>query len=374
MKFVISSAVLSQKLQAVGRVIASKSSLPILDCFLIDIHEGKITITASDNETTITTWADLAECDADFRFAINAKTIQDAIKEISDQPLDIYVNTTTFEMVIEYQNGKFNLMAQTADDYPQQPSLPEDAISVNIPTARLLSGLGRAIFATADDTIRPVMNGVFFDAKTTGLTIVASDGHKLAMSTLPEATASVAASFILPKKPATLIKNILGKETEDTVIKISEQKAALHSGSFVLNFRLIEGKYPNYNSVIPQDNPNQATINRPALLSALRRVLICSSANSALVKLQIGSSRLLISSQDIDFSRSAEEEMLCDYNGNPISIGFKGTFLLDLLNNLESEEVTIKLADASRAGVIVPAPQNEQEQVLMLLMPMMLND
>ncbi len=374
MKFVISSSLLSSRLQAIGRVIVSKNNLPILDCFLFTIREGKLTLTASDNETTMNTWVDLVECDGEISFAVNAKTIQDAIKEIPEQPLDIYVNENTLEITVEYQNGKYNFMGQPSDDYPTPPAVAADVTTLTVPTVRLLSGLSRALFATADDTIRPVMNGVFFDIKPESLTVVASDGHKLAMSTLDGATATSEASFILPKKPATLMKNVLQKEADDTVIRISDRNAVVTSANYTMTCRLIEGRYPNYNSVIPQDNPNCAVVNRPAMLSALRRVLIFSNAHSALVKLHIEGGRMVISSQDIDFSMSAEEVLLCDYSGTPISIGFKGTFLVDLLNNLEGDETEFKLSDASRAGVILPTTQQEGETVLMLLMPMMLND
>ena len=234
--------------------------------------------------------------------------------------------------------------------------------------------MGRALVATADDTLRPVMNGVFFDIKTDSVTVVASDGHKLACGKILDVASPEDGSFILPKKPANLIKTILQKEDGKVTISFGDRNAVIHGDSFIINCRLIEGRYPNYNSVIPQNNENCATVNRPALLSALRRVLIFSNANSALVKLRFENSKMVISSQDIDFSMSAEEAILCDYTGMPMSIGFKGTFLIDLLNNLDSEEVTIKLADSSRAGIIVPAEQPEGENVLMLLMPMMLND
>ncbi len=374
MKFVISSSVLSSRLQAIGRVIISKNNLPILDCFLLDILDGRLTITASDNETTVTTWTDLVESDGNIRLAVNAKTIQDAIKEIPEQPLDIYINEQSLEITVEYQNGKYNFMGQPADEYPVPPAVSEGVTTLTLPTARLLSGLGRALFATADDTIRPVMNGVYFDIKEDGLSIVASDGHKLALSTLSGVQASGQASFILPKKPATLAKNILQKEGDDTVLRLTDRNAVVTSSNFTMTCRLVEGRYPNYGSVIPQNNPNCVTINRPALLSALRRVLIFSNANSALIKMHIEAGKMVISSQDIDFSMSAEEALLCDYSGMPMSIGFKGTYLVELLNNLEGDEIEFKLADPSRAGVIVPTAQQEGERVLLLLMPMMLND
>lgn len=374
MKITISSSVLSARLQATGRVIASKNNLPILDCFLFDIKGNKLTLTASDNETTLTTWVELVESDADIRFAVNAKTIQDAMKEIPEQPLECYVNDQSLEITIEYQNGKYNFMGQPADEYPVLPQAEDDMTTLGMDVSLLQSGLGRALFATADDTLRPVMNGVFFDVAAGNLAIVASDGHKLACGRTSGIKASKDGNFILPKKPAALLKNILAKETGEASIQFGLRNAVISTETYIMNCRLIEGHYPNYNSVIPTNNPNCVTINRSALLGALRRVLIFSNAYSALIKLRMEPGRTVISSQDVDFSMSAEESLLCEYSGIPMSIGFKGTYLMELLNNLESEEVIIKLADASRAGVIVPAVQPENEVVQMLLMPMVLNE
>lgn len=374
MKFVISSSLLSSRLQAVGRVIVSKNNLPILDCFLFHIEGNKLTVTAADNETTITTWMELVESDGNITIAVGAKKIQDAIKEIPEQPLDIFINEGTLEITIEYQNGKYNMMGQSADEFPTPPSINEEVSTLTVPAQRLTNGLGRALFATADDVVRPVMNSVLFDIKPDSLTLVASDGHKLAMNKLSEAQASTETSFILAKRPATLLKGILPKETDDVVIRSNTHNAVFTSNSFSMVCRLVEGRYPNYNSVIPQDNPNCATINRVAMLSALRRVLVFSNASSALIKLHIENGRMVVSGQDVDFSMSAEEALLCDFNGNPVNIGFKGTFLFELLNNLESEEVQFRLADSARAGVMFPVPQTEGEDVLMLLMPMMLSE
>lgn len=374
MKFVISSATLSSRLQIIGRAIASKNNLPILDCFLFEIKDGKLTLTASDNETTLTTWVELVEADADISFAVGAKTIQEAMKEIPEQPLDFYVNDNTLEITVEYQNGKYNFMGQPADEYPQFPAGDDMDAQLGIGAPTLLAGLGRALFATADDTLRPVMNGIYFDISEGQVAVVASDGHKLALSKLTGIQASAAGSFILPKKPAMLVRNMLQKEEGDVVVRFNSRNAIITTPAYTMSCRLIEGRYPNYNSVIPQDNPNEVVINRAAMLSALRRVQVFSSVNSSLIKLRLEAGKMTVSSQDIDFSMSAEEALLCDYRGMPMSIGFKGTFLLELLGNIDGEEVVIKLADSSRAGLILPAAQPEGTSVLMLLMPMMLND
>ncbi|MBQ7634517.1 MAG: DNA polymerase III subunit beta [Bacteroidaceae bacterium] len=374
MKFVISSTAFSARLQAMGRVVTPKNNVSILECFVFDVRDKKLTLTASDNENTLVSVLDLVEQDGDIRFAVNAKTVQDAVKEIPEQPLEVYVNEQTMEVTVEYQNGQYRFMAQGADEFPVPPALDGDITTLSIPTESLLTGVGRELFATADDTLRPVMNGVFFDVKVGNVTFVASDGHKLACSTVNELQAEKEGSFILPKKPASLLKNLFSKESGDVKIQFNARSAVFSTDTATLTCRLIEGHYPNYRSVIPQGNPNEATLNRQALLSVLRRVMIFSNVNSALVKLTFDMGSLSVSGQDIEYSMSADEKMLCDYNGTPMRIGFKGPFLTDLLNNLQSEEVTIRLSDSTRAGVIVPTTQPEGEEVLMLLMPMMLND
>ncbi|MBR4552210.1 MAG: DNA polymerase III subunit beta [Bacteroidaceae bacterium] len=374
MKFTISSTAFSSRLQAMGRVVTPKNNVSILECFVFDVHDGKLTITASDNENTLVSILELSEQDGDTKFAVNAKTVQDAVKEIPEQPLDVYLNEQTMEVTIDYQNGQYRFMAQSAEEFPTPPTLDGEITTITIPSEQLLSGVGRELFATADDTLRPVMNGVFFDVKEGSVTFVASDGHKLACSTIKNIQTEEEGCFILPKKPASLLKSLFGKDEADVTIQFNARNAVFSTPTATLTCRLIEGHYPNYRSVIPQANPNEGTLNRQALLSVLRRVMLFSNVNSALVKLNFDMGNLSISGQDLEFSMSADEKMLCDYNGMPMRIGFKGPFLIDLLNNLQSEEVTFRLSDASRAGVIVPTTQPEGEEVLMLLMPMMLND
>ena len=258
MRFVVSSSQLSARLQTIGRVIVSKNSLPILDSFLFQIRDGKLSLTASDNETSITTWMELVECESDITFAVNAKTIQDAMKEIPEQPLEFYVNNDNLEITVVYKNGRYNFMGQVADEYPQAPALPEECGTLTLASQTLYQGINRTLFATADDTLRPVMNGICFDMTENSLTIVASDGRKLACDTLANAQISQAGTFILQKKPAALVKNILAKDHGDVTIRYSERNAVITSELYSLNCRLIEGRYPNYNSVIPQDNPYQS--------------------------------------------------------------------------------------------------------------------
>ena len=373
MKFIVSSTGLYSHLQAISRVINSKNSLPILDCFLLELTDGALSITASDSETTLTTSLEVIENDGDGRFAVNSKTILDALKEIPEQPLTFEVRET-MEIIVKYQNGKYSLMGQNADEYPQASNLGTNAVSVSMGAQVLMNGINRAIFATADDELRPVMNGIYFDITTEDITFVASDGHKLVRNKTYKARGSEKAAFILPKKPATLLKNLLPKEQGDVQIGFDDRNAMFTLENYSMTCRLIEGRYPNYNSVIPQNNPHRATIDRAAFVSGLKRVSVFSSAASSLIKLRLDMNSIQISGQDIDFSTSAEETMMCQYEGNPMSIGFKSTFLIDILNNISSQEIVMELADPSRAGVIVPVEQDAEEDVLMLLMPMMLND
>ena len=373
MKFIVSSTGLFSRLQAISRVINSKNSLPILDCFLLELTDGTLSITASDSETTLSTSIEANDYDADGRFAVNSKTILDALKEIPEQPLTFEVNES-MEIVVKYQNGKYSLMGQNADEYPQSANLGSNAVHVGLGVEVLMNGINRSLFATADDELRPVMNGIYFDITTEDITFVASDGHKLVRNKSYKARGNEKAAFILPKKPATLLKNLLPKETGDVQIDFDDRNAMFTLENYSMTCRLIEGRYPNYNSVIPQNNPHRATIDRAAFVSALKRVSVFSSAASSLIKLRLDMNTIQISGQDIDFSTSAEETLMCQYEGNQMSIGFKSTFLIDILNNISSQEVVMELADPSRAGVIVPVEHNEDEDLLMLLMPMMLND
>jgi DNA polymerase-3 subunit beta len=374
MRFTLSSTSLSNRLQTLARVINSKNSLPILDSFLFEVRNNQLNITASDSENVMKSYVLLDECDGEGQFAVPNRTILDAVKELPEQPLTFEVDTEHFTVRILYQNGLYNFTAQNADEYPHTQSIPDGATVITVDGAVLNDNITRSIFATAQDELRPVMNGIYFDLTSESLSIVASDGHKLVRNKNFTVKSESPASFILPKKPATLLKNVLGKESGDVVIKFDNRSAEISFSEGVLSCRLIEGRYPNYNSVIPQNNPNQLTIDRKLLVGALRRVLPFASESSQLVRFHLETGKLVLSSEDIDFATSAKEEITCDYSGQNMNIGFKGSSLSEILTNLDSTEVVIQLADPSRAGIIVPAEQPENEDVLMLIMPMLLND
>ena len=374
MKFVVSSTSLLSHLQAISKVINSKNTLPILDCFLLDLKGTTLSLTAADTETRLETSVEVSDVEGEGRLAINAKNLLDPLKELPEQPLTFNINDENLEVFIYFHNGKYNFIGQSGEDYPQPKELKDSAISLSINPDVLFSGINRSLFASADDELRPVMNGIFFDITPEDVTFVASDGHKLVRCKTIAAKGSERASFILPKKPSNLLRAILPKETEVVDIKFDENNAYIKMSSYTMTCRFIEGRYPNYNSVIPQENPNKLTIDRLSFFNALKRVSVFSNPASSLVKLQLGDNKMIISAQDIDFSTAAEETVSCEYQGNAMNIGFKSNFLIEILNNISSSDISLELSDPSRAGLIFPLEKEEEEDLLMLLMPMMLND
>lgn len=374
MKFDVSSSALLSRLQSISKVIASKNTLPILDSFLFQLEENKLTITASDVETRLVTAVDVINATGSGLFAVSAKILLEPLKKLPEQPLTFDINDDNMEIFIYFQNGKYNFIGQKGDTYPQQKPLNETAVELKMESQILLNGISRSLFATAEDELRPVMNGIYFDIQAENLTFVASDGHKLVRLRNNSIQSAGRASFILPKKPANLLKNLLVRNEDMINIQFDENNAYLTTENFKMVCRLIEGRYPNYNGVIPQENPNKLTIDRVSFLNALERVSVFSNPASSLVKLQLTSNQIVVSAQDIDFSTSAEEKIACQYDGTDINIGFKGTFLIEILSNINASDIVLELADPSRAGVIVPTENEENEELLMLLMPMVLND
>ena len=375
MRFTVSSSALSSKLNMLAKVIGSKNSLPILDCFLFQVANGEMSITASDSDNVIKSTLALTDHDGEGEFCVPNRVILDALKELPEQPLHFDVDAAGEAVAIKivYQNGLYNFTGQSAEEYPRTQSMNDACTTVSLPTEMLINNISRSLFDTASDELRPVMNGIYFDLTADALAIVASDGHKLVRSKNFTIKSESPSAFNLPKKPASLLKNILNKDGDDAIIKFDDRSAEIQFTDGVMRCRLIDGRYPNYNSVIP-NNPNEVTVDRRGLQSALRRVLPFASESSQLIRFHIESGRFEVSSEDIDFSTSAKEQLSCEYNGSPISIGFKGSSLMEILSNLTSDNIIIQLADPSRAGIIVPAEQPENEDILMLIMPMLLND
>lgn len=375
MKFVVSSTELLGHLQAISRVISSKNTLPILDNFLFNISGNDLEITASDLESTLITRMRLDNIEGSGTVALPARLLLETLKEFSEQPLTFDINPDTLAAVINSENGRFSVVGQNGIDFPVLPVIKkEKRVAFNLPAEVLLAGIARTLFATADDELRPVMGGILVEASTSRLTFVASDAHKLVRYQRSDAKAEDDASFILPKKPASLLKNILPRESGTVSVEFDDRNAFFTLSDYKVVCRLVEGNYPNYNSVIPKNNPRKVRIDRLEFYNILRRVSVFSNQASNLVKLQFTPNQITVSAQDVDFSISAYERHSCLYEGDDMEIGFKSVFLLEILSNIASQDVVIELADPTRAGLFLPAePANEDEDLLMLLMPMMIN-
>ena len=378
MKFIVSSTDLLSHLQAISRVINNKNSLPILDNFLLQLEGKTLTMTASDIETTLITSMEVETADGSGKVAVASRLLLDTLREFSEQPLTFDINDSNLALVISSANGSYNFIGQNGDEYPRMPQLQEDARTLAMPVATLSSGISKTLFCTADDELRPVMNGIFFDITAENLTLVATDAHKLVRYKTMHTSVSVegeeTVNFILPKKPATMLKNILPKESGEVEIRFDNKNAHFKLGNYTMICRQVEGRFPNYNGVIPKNNPFKVIIDRVTILNALKRVSVFANQASNLVKLAINGNLIHISAQDIDFSISAEETISCQFEGDPIKIGFKSSFLIEILGNINASDVVLELSDASRAGLILPFENEANEEILMLLMPMLLND
>jgi len=375
MNFIISSSLLLSHLQAVSRVISSKNTLPILDNFLIQLAGNELTITASDLETTLITKVQVDTASGEGEIAIDAKRFTTILKEFPEQPLTFNIDNSTLSVDIVSENGKFSIVGQNGDDFPQIPAIKGNSTTVSISSEVLFNGVSKTIFAASDDELRPVMTGIFIELNTDSMTFVASDAHKLVRYRRNDVKSDSNASFILPQKPAGLLKNILPKDGTSVNLQFDDKNALIEFNGYKLVCRLVEGNYPNYEAVIPKENPNKLTIDRLDFYNSLRRVSVFSNQASNLIKLSLTANQVTVSAQDIDFSISAHERVKCQFEGDEMEIGFKSVFLIEILNNLPTSDIVMNLSDPTRAGILVPFDkESDNEDILMLLMPMMINN
>ncbi len=373
MKFSVSSSALLSLLATTGKVISNKNQLPILDYFLFELRDGRLKVTASDLETTLIGSIEVDSVEQEGVIAAPARLMLDSLKEFPEMPLTIEVNDSTWEIKICWNSGILSIPGVSGMSYPALPALAEDKKEMDFDVDTLVAGINKTIFATADDELRPVMNGVFINIQPEVTTFVGTDAHKLVRFTA-ESQSNVAASFILPKKPANLLKSVLLKEDDSIKVSFDNKNVIFELTSHTLVCRLIEGNYPNYNAVIPTANPNKVLIDRIELLNGIKRVAVCSNQATNLIRMDVANNTVNLTAQDLDFSVSAKESLSCSYDGEPITIGFKSTFLVEILANTETPTVQIELADSTRAGVFKPVYDNKQSSdTLMLLMPMMIN-
>lgn len=371
MKFIVSSSQLLKQLQVLGGVINSNNTLPILDNFLFELSENQLKVSASDLETTMSAVVEV-ESDSEGAVAVSARLLLDTLKTFPDQPLTFKTEgDSTIE--ISSDQGKYDMAYFSGEEFPKAVSLPSPSTTV-IPSHVLATAISKTIFAAGNDDLRPVMSGVFFQFSTDNLTFVATDAHKLVKYTRTDVTANESAEFIMPKKPLNLLKGILGND-ENVTIEYNDANAKFTFDNFVLICRLIDGKYPNYEAVIPKENPNKLTVDRASFLNSVKRVSIFSSKTTHQIRLKMAGTELNISAEDLDFSNKAEERLSCDYQGDDMQIGFNSRFLSEMLNNLDSDNVLIEMSLPNRAGILTPIDGTEDgEQVTMLVMPVMLNN
>lgn len=378
MKFTVSSSALNNRLSVMSKIIVANSSLPILNDFLLTVEGQELTVRASDQETTIVAHLPLIEADENFCFTIPAKSLYDSIKELSEQPIRIELDPDTLAVNILYRNGTFNFAATSlnSQDYPNLKPVTEVQCELNINSQALLKGISATLFATGDDDLRPVMNGVVLDISKQDVTFVATDAHKLVRLKNTQFSGNVSQGesslLILRKKPLNLLKMILAKEDCDIQLVFGQDSWMMNLPDYSISSLLIEGRFPNYNAVIPQNNPYTIWVDRLTLLSALKRVSLCSDEASGLIRLEIKDNNIQISAQNTDFSTSAQENVACQYDGSSLIIGFKAAFLMTMLSNIDTKDIIIKLSDAARAALVMPGENKEGEDLLMLLMPMMI--
>lgn len=374
MKFNVQGKALQQQMAAVSKVINTKNSMSILDNFLLRVEGDTLYITGSDQENVMTASLEVMESDGNGSIAVPAKRLLDMLKEVTNQALSFYINDETKEIDIRFLNGHFNFMGIDSKEYPQENFSDEDAQVITVPADLVRKGIESTLFAASVDTIRPIMTGLLWDVHPDNITFVASDTHKLVRYINSEAAPGIEKQFIMPAKPSSILKGVISKEDADIKITLTSKSARFEFGNYVLSCRYINGVYPNYNRVIPENNPFELTIDRTSLLLAMRRVALSASMASSLVRFNIQPNELLLSAQDLDYSTSAEERLMCDYEGNTMTIGFNATYMIEVLSNLKGDTITISLSDPSRPGLFMPQLQQEGENMVMLLMPMQVMD
>lgn len=370
MKFIVASSHLQKQLQTISGVINNSNTMPILDNFLFELDKNQLKITGSDLETTISTVVDVDSEDSD-SMCVPSRILLDTLKTFPDQPLT-FIDKGGHLLEIISEQGNYELAYLSADDFPETPEV-SDAETSLISSDILIEAINKTLFATGTDEHRPVMTGVFFQWDSNECKFVATDAHRLVKYTRGDIQSKDGSNFIMPKKPLQLIKNIMPMG-EEVQVEFNETNTSFTAGNLKLICRLIDGRYPAYDAVIPKENPNVLTINRTMFLNSLKRVAIFANKSTHQVRLKLSGNQLTISAEDVDFSNKAVENLMCDYHGEDMQIGFNAKFLAEMLNNLQSEDITLSMSEPNRAGIIRPVDGLEDgEEILMLVMPLMLS-
>ncbi len=372
MKFIVSSSLLLKNIQALSGVLNSSNTLPILDDFLFELKDDTLYITASDLETTMTVSLEPTKSEEPGMVAIPAKILLETLKTFADIPVTFNINNETLGLEISAGDGKYRLTGHRSDEYPQTPAM-EETTSIELQGEVLSEAINKTVFAAGNDELRPVMSGVFCELTPDDVTFVATDAHKLVRYRRTDTKAEQSASFILPKKPLNQLKNILG-DGISVQIDYNQTNIFFAFNNVKMVCRLIDGRYPNYDAVIPTQNPNTLTIDRLSLLNSIRRVAIFANQSTHQVRFKLSGKELTLSAEDVDYSNEAKERLTCNYEGEDLEIGFNSRFLQEMLNNLDTDEVKFEMSAPNRAGLILPVDNDvEGEDILMLVMPVMLN-
>jgi len=372
MNFIVSSSALLKQLSKISGVIPSRSVLPIIENFLFEIEESKLTIATTNLEISMQTSLSIEARGSAMKIAIPAKILQDILKALPDQPITFSIDEETFAIEISSENGKYKLSGENGLDFPKIP-VPENTQAATMPSRILLSAINKTLFAASTDEDKAALNGIYFNLGSNGLTFVATDAHRLVRYRRLDVTVEEPTNFIVPHKALNLVKGSFTASEEPVRIEYNDNNAFFRSNDMLLVCRLIDQKYPDYENVIPTDNPNKLTIGRKDLLGTLRRVNIFANKTSHQVRFKIQGSELSISAEDLDFANEARETLNCTYEGGDMEIGFNASLLIDIINNSITDEIIVELSSPNRAGIVLPNVQGEGEHLLMLIMPVMLN-
>ncbi|MDE6006337.1 MAG: DNA polymerase III subunit beta [Muribaculaceae bacterium] len=370
MKFVVEGKEFQQQLQAVSKVINAKNTMKILDNFLLRIDGDRLSITGSDSENVLTAFVPIMDVEGDGIIAVPAKRLLEITKEIANQPLTFSINEETYEIDLGFLNGHFNFMGTNGADYPEPRQISDEKIELLLPSSMVLKGLNNTAYAVSNEVSRPVMTGIFWDIHETDVTFVSSDTHKLVKYVNAEKAPGVEASFILPGKTAGIMRSLIAKEDADVKLSFDSRGCMFEFGDFFLYSVFINGNYPNYNRVIPANNPFSLVADRASLINALRRVNLFAPKSSNLVVLSLSESEVLFSAQDLDYGTSAEERVACEYSGNQMNIGFNGVFMVEILSNMDDDTIRLSLSDPARPGIYSGIEPRQGESLITIQMPM----
>lgn len=370
MKFNVEGKAFQQQLQAVSKVINAKNTMKILDNFLLTVEGDRLSITGSDSENVLTAFVPIMDVEGTGSIAVPARRLLEITKEIDNQPLTFNINENTFEIELLFLNGHFNFMGVDANEYPSPRQLPDDKRELMLPTSVVVKGINNTIYAVSPDTARPVMTGIYWDIHESDITFVSSDTHKLVKYVNMEAAPGMVASFILPGKTAGILRNLIGKEDADIKISFDAKGGLFEFGDYFLYSVFVNGNYPNYNRVIPENNPFTLMADRVSLINSLRRINLFAPKSSNLVVLSLDGSEVRLSAQDLDYGTSAEERLTCEYNGNAMTVGFNGVFMVEILANMHDETIVLALSDPARPGIYSGFNPTEGESLVTIQMPM----